>query len=372
MIVTKEEVGMIFSPLAIGNITLKNRIIRSATWEGMCLDGVPTEKLIKLYEDLAENNVALIITGYTYVSKEGMQLPNKMGLDSDKNLDVFKSMVDRVHKKGGLIAVQLVHAGGQANRKSSGMQPIAPSAVSFPTYQEIPKEMTKDDIKRVVECFALSAKRAKELGFDFVQLHGAHGYLINQFLSPLTNKRDDEYGGSLENRFRFLKEVILAIKSLIGRDYPLIIKLNGDDFIEGGFSINESVKVARMLEELGVLFIEVSGGSAASADKSPVRKDIDTPEKEGYNCELSKKIKEQVNIPVGVVGGIRTFNIAKKIIETKEADVISLSRPFIREPHLVKRWQSGDTYRAKCISCNGCFKPGLSGEGIYCVIEGKK
>lgn len=363
---------MIFSPIKIGNITLKNRIIRSATWEGMCKEGIPTEKLIKLYEDLAENDIALIISGYTYVSKEGMQLPNKMGLDSDNNLDVFKSMTDRVHKKGGLIAVQLVHAGGQALRKSSGLQPIAPSAISFPTFQEVPKEMTKDDIKRVIESFALSAKRAKYAGFDCVQLHSAHGYLINQFLSPLTNKRKDEYGGSLENRFRFLKEVVLAIKSSVGQDYPLIIKLNGDDFLEGGFSINESSKVSKMLEELGISFIEVSGGSAASPDKSPVRKDIDNIDKEGYHCELSKKIKEAVSIPVGVVGGIRTFSLAEKIIETKTADAISLSRPLIREPHLVKRWQSGDTNKAKCISCNGCFKPGLSGEGIYCVIEGKK
>lgn len=360
---------MIFSSLTIGNVTLKNRIIRSATWEGMCKDGIPTEKLIKLYEELAENNVGLIITGYTYVSKEGMQLPNKMGLDSEENLDTFKRLVDRVHAKNGLIAVQLVHAGGQANRKSSGLKPIAPSAVSFPTYQELPKEMSKGDIERVIECFAKSAKRAKDAGFDFVQLHGAHGYLINQFLSPLTNKRDDEYGGSLENRFRFLKEVIIAIKSYVGKDCPLIIKINGDDFLEGGFSIKESSLVTKWLEELGILFIEVSGGSAVSPDKSPVRKDIDSIEKEGYNVELAKKIKENVNIPVGVVGGIRSFELAEKILHEKWADAISLSRPLIREPNLVKRWLEGDRRKAKCISCNGCFKPGLSGEGIYCVIE---
>jgi 2,4-dienoyl-CoA reductase-like NADH-dependent reductase (Old Yellow Enzyme family) len=362
---------MIFSPITIGSIKLKNRIIRSATWEGMCKDGIHSENLIKLYEELAENNVGLIITGYTYVSKEGMQLPFKMGLDDDKGLDIFKKLTDRVHEKGGHIAIQLVHGGGQANRKNSGMQPIAPSAISFPSYQEIPKEMTKDDIKRVVECFAKSAKRAKDVGFDFVQLHGAHGYLINQFLSPLTNKRKDEYGGSLENRFRFLKEVIVAIKDLVGDSYPLIIKLNGDDYLEGGFKINESAQVAKMLESLGILFIEVSGGSPASSDKNPARRDIDTIEKEGYHCELSKRVKENVNIPIGVVGGIRTFSFAEKIIKDKYADVISLSRPFIREPNLVKRWQDGDTKKSKCISCNGCFKPGFNGEGIYCVLEGK-
>lgn len=360
---------MLFSPFKIGKITLKNRTARSATWEGMCNDGLPTERLIQLYEELAENDLGLIITGYTYVSKEGMQLPNKMGLDSDKGLNIFKILTERVHNKNGIIAVQLVHAGGQASRKSSGLQPIAPSAVSFPTYQEIPKEMTKEDIQRVVECFALAAKRAKEAGFDMIQLHGAHGYLINQFLSPLTNKREDEYGGTLENRFRFLKEVILAIKSMVGEDYPITIKLNGDDFLEGGFNINESITVAKKLEDLGIAFIEVSGGSAASPDKSPARKDINSEDKEGYHVPLSKLIKEKVSIPVGVVGGIRSLKVAEKIIENKEADTVSFSRPLIREPHLIKRWQDGDTRKAKCISCNGCFKPGLSGEGIYCVIE---
>ncbi len=202
----------------------------------MCVDGVPTEKLIKLYEELAENNVGLIITGYTYVTKEGMQLPNKMGLDNDDNFDHFKRLVERVHIKNGLIAVQLVHAGGQANRKSSGLKPIAPSAITFPTFQEVPAEMTKSDIERVIECFAMSAKRAKEAGFDFVQLHGAHGYLINQFLSPLTNKRINEYGGSFENRSSFLKDVVLRIKDVVGSDYTLMIKLNGDDCLNGVFN----------------------------------------------------------------------------------------------------------------------------------------
>jgi len=360
---------MLFTPLKIGNVTLKNRIMRSATWEGMCVEGVPTEKLIKLYEELAENNVGLIITGYTYVSKEGMQLPNKMGLDNDDNLDHFKRLVERVHIKNGLIAVQLVHAGGQANRKSSGLKPIAPSAITFPTFQEVPAEMTKSEIERVIECFAMSAKRAKEAGFDFVQLHGAHGYLINQFLSPLTNKRIDEYGGSLENRSRFLKEVVLRIKVVVGNDYPLMIKLNGDDCLDGGFSINEAVEVSEMLEKLGISFIEVSGGSAASSDRSPVRQNIDSVEKECYNCEFARKIKEKVKIPVGVVGGIRSFEVAENIIKNGIADAVSLSRPFIREPNLITRWLSGDRRKAKCISCNACFKPGLSGEGVYCVVE---
>ncbi|MGA1863220.1 NADH:flavin oxidoreductase [Deferribacter thermophilus] len=361
---------MILESCVFGKISMKNRIIRSATWEGMCdRNGKPTEKLIKLYEELAENNVGLIITGYSYVSKDGIQLPGMLGVDDDENIDDLKNMVERVHNKGGKIVVQIVHAGGQANRKSSGCQPIAPSAVEFPTFSEIPKEMTKDVIKRVVEAFGDAAKRVKLAGFDGVQLHGAHGYLINQFLSPVTNRRTDEYGGSLENRVRFLKEVLENVRSKVGNDYPVWIKLNCDDFIDGGFSIEEAVIVAKWLEEWGIDAIEVSGGSPASKDKSPARTKIDDVAKEAYHKELAKKIKDFVNVPVAVVGGIRSFEIANKLIEENISDAISLSRPLIREINLIKRWESGDTSRSKCISCNGCFMPGIKEDGIYCVVE---
>jgi 2,4-dienoyl-CoA reductase-like NADH-dependent reductase (Old Yellow Enzyme family) len=361
---------MIFSDFNIGNLKLKNRAIRSATWEGMCdSDGKPTERLINMYKQLAENEVGLIITGYAYVSQDGIQLPGMLGAHDDNNIPALKELAKRVHEKGGKIAAQLVHAGGQANRKSSGLQPIAPSAVKFPSYSEVPREMTIDDIKRVVAEFGEAARRVKKAGFDAVQLHGAHGYLINQFLSPITNKRTDEYGGSLENRARFLKEVVAEVRSKVGDDYPVFIKLNCDDFLDGGFTIDEAVEVAKMLEEWGIDAIEVSGGSPASKDTSPARTKIDSSEKEAYHKELSKRINQVVNIPVAVVGGIRSFEIATEIINNGFADAVSFSRPLIREPHLIKRWKESDRTKAKCISCNGCFLPGIKEGGIYCVVE---
>ncbi len=363
----------LFEKISLGNLELKNRTIRSATWEGMCdKDGKPTEKLVKLYEELAEGEVGLIITGYTYVSPEGQQLPGMMGLHKDENIDSIQKMVDRVHAKGGVIAVQLVHCGGQADRRTSGLKPIAPSAIEFPSYREIPEEMKKEDIKRVIEDFALAAERAKKAGFDAIQLHGAHGYLINEFLSPLTNKRTDEYGGSLENRTRFLKEVILAIKEKVGEDYPLFIKLNGDDFLEGGFSIREAVKVSKWLENWGISLIEVSGGSPASKEKKPMRANIDAPQKEAYHKELSLEIKKAVSqISIAVVGGIRSFEVANELLEKGYADLVSFSRPLISEPSLIKRWKEGDLRKAQCISCGECLLAGIKEGGIYCVAQKK-
>lgn len=362
----------LFEKIKLGNLEVKNRTIRSATWEGMCdKDGKPTERLIKLYEELAEGEVGLIITGYTYVSPEGQQLPGMMGLHQDENITPIQKMVERVHAKGGVIAVQLVHCGGQADRRTSGLNPIAPSAIEFPSYREIPEEMDKKDIKRVVEAFAKAAERAKKAGFDAVQLHGAHGYLINEFLSPLTNKRTDEYGGTLENRAKFLKEIIFAIKERVD-DYPLFIKLNGDDFLEGGFSIKEAIEVSKWLEIWGINLIEVSGGSPASKDKRPMRGGIDSPEKEAYHKELSLEIKKVLSkVPVAVVGGIRSFEVANELLEKGYADLISFSRPLISEPYLIRRWKEGDLRKAECISCSECLLAGVKEGGIYCVARKK-
>ncbi|RMG60890.1 MAG: NADH:flavin oxidoreductase [Deltaproteobacteria bacterium] len=364
--------SVLFEPARIGTLELENRFVRSATWEGMCgPSGEPTEKLQALYRGLVEGGVGLLITGYTFVSPEGRQLPGKMGLHSDDLVPAHRDLVGSVHEKGGKVAVQLVHAGGQANRKSSGMTPIAPSAVEFPTFAEVPKEMTKEDIARVVSDFGAAARRAKEAGYDAVQLHGAHGYLINQFLSPLTNRRKDEYGGSLENRARFLLEVVSAVRDAVGTDYPVFIKLNGHDFLDGGFTIDEAVVVAKWLEEAGVDAIEVSGGSAASKEFTPARKGINSREKEGYHRDLARRVKEAVSIPVLVVGGFRSFDVMEETVRSGDADFISLSRPLIREPHLVSRFREGARERATCISCSGCFLPGIKEGGIYCVVEAK-
>jgi 2,4-dienoyl-CoA reductase-like NADH-dependent reductase (Old Yellow Enzyme family) len=362
----------LFDRTEINGMELQNRFARSATWEGMCEpDGKPLPKLISFYRNLARGKVGLIITGYTFVSPEGKQLPGKMGINTDDFADVMKEMTTAVHDEGGKICIQLVHAGGQTDAGNAGRQPLAPTAMEIGQYPEVPAEMTAKDIARIIQAFGDGARRAKEWGFDSVQLHGAHGYLINQFLSPLTNMRTDEYGGSLENRCRFLMETYRAVRSAVGDDYPVMIKLNGSDNLTGGLNIEDAVFAAKALDKEGIDCIEISGGTPASGDLSPARTKINSPEKEAYNLPLALQVKEAVSCPIMVVGGFRSLEVAEKTI-TESADYISMARPFIREPALIKRWQEGDMEPAKCISCNSCFMPGIKEGGIYCVVEKKE
>ncbi len=362
----------LFDQTTINGMTLQNRFVRSATWEGMCdADGKPTPKLIAFYRELARGNVGLIMTGFTFVSPEGKQLPGKMGIDSDDFAGIMKEMTGAVHEDGGKICIQLVHAGGQTDASNAGQKPLAPSAIETDQYPELPAEITGEEIDRITAAFGNGARRAKEWGFDGVQLHGAHGYLINQFLSPLTNQRQDEYGGSIENRCRFLLESYKAIRDAVGPDFPVMIKLNGSDNLAGGLTIEDAVFAAKALDKEGIDCIEVSGGTPASADQSPARTKINSPEKEAYNLPLARQIRAAVKCPIMVVGGFRSFEVAEKTIQ-ESADYISMARPFIREPGLAKRWQEGDRSPARCISCNGCFMPGIKEGGIYCVIEKKE
>jgi len=306
------------------------------------------------------------------VRPDGKQLPGKMGIHTDEFADNFKALATAVHDAGGRIAIQLVHAGGQTDTRNAGRTPLAPSAVKVDQFPELPEEMTAADIKAIVDAFGEGARRAKDWDFDAVQLHGAHGYLINQFISPLTNRRVDGYGGSIENRSRFPLEVYHAVRSAVGDDFPVMIKLNAADNLVGGLEADDAVAAAEKLDRAGIDAIEVSAGTPASGEKSPARQKIDKPEKEGYNLTLAHRIKAAVGCPVMVVGGIRSYDVAERTINQDGLDYVALSRPLIREPHLPDRWRQGDRSRAKCISCNGCFKPGLTKGGIYCVAEKKE
>jgi 2,4-dienoyl-CoA reductase-like NADH-dependent reductase (Old Yellow Enzyme family) len=263
----------------------------------------------------------------------------------------------------------MVHGGGQSNSEIAGRQPFAPSAVKVDQFPDMPAELTRDEIRKIITAFGESAGRAKSWGFDAIQLHSAHGFLINEFLSPLTNRRTDEYGGSIENRSRFVLEVFQKVREKVGDDYPVFIKLNASDHIDGGLEIYDSIYTAKKLAEAGINAIEVSSGTPASGEKIPVRKKINKSEKEGYNLEMAREIKEAVSCPVMVVGGFRSYRIAEKAIREHGMDYISMARPLIREPGLPNRWLQGDRKRATCISCNKCFKPGREEGGIYCVIE---
>jgi 2,4-dienoyl-CoA reductase-like NADH-dependent reductase (Old Yellow Enzyme family) len=363
----------LFEETTINGMPLSNRLVRSATWEGMCeTDGRPTERLINCYCDLAKGGVGLIISGYTFVRPDGKQLPGKMGIYTDDFAPEMKALTREVHNEGGKICIQLVHAGGQTDTANAGQQPLAPSAVEVEQFPEIPAELTKDDISDIVMAFGDGARRARAWGFDAVQLHGAHGYLINQFLSPLTNRRTDEYGGSIENRSRFLFEVYRKVRETVGADYPVMIKLNAADNLDGGLKIDTALYAAEKLSETGIDAIEVSAGTPASGESSPARQKITKPEREAYNLELARRLKEAVSCPVMVVGGFRSYEVVEKALRDDGMDYIAMARPLIREPDLANRWLQGDRTPARCISCNSCFKPGLEEGGIYCVIEKKE
>ena len=360
----------VFDETRINGMVLANRLVRSATWEGMCEEnGRPTARLAVYYANLAKGGAGLIITGYTFVRPDGKQLPGQMGIHADLFSEEMRALTRAVQGEGGKICLQLVHCGGQTTARTTGHRPVAPSAVEVKQFPEIPEALTGNDISSLVGIFAAGAARGREWGFDAVQLHAAHGYLINQFLSPLTNRRDDEYGGSLENRARFLLEIVRSVRQTAGKDFPLLVKLNGSDNLEGGFTIDDAVEVARMLDEEGVDAIEVSCGTPASGDRTPVRQGVERRELEAYNLPQAVRIKNVVSCPVMVVGGFRTFEVVEGVIRRGEADYVSMARPFIREPRLPRRWAEGDEARARCISCNGCFKPGLKEGGIYCVVD---
>lgn len=363
----------LFEETTMNSMAIPNRMIRSATWEGMCdAGGRPTKKLTEFYRALAQGGVGLIVSGYTFVRPEGKQMPGKMGIHTDDFEPEMMDLSKAVHDEGGKICIQLVHAGGQTSTEVAGRQPLAPSAVQVDQFSEIPAELSKKAIFDIVEAFGEGARRAKRWGFDAVQLHGAHGYLINQFLSPLTNRRTDEYGGGIENRSRFLLEVYEKVREAVGSNFPVLIKLNAADNLDGGLEIDDSVYAAEKLSKEGIDAVEVSAGTPASGIKSPARQRINKPEKEAYHLELARQIKTAVACPVIVVGGFRSYEIVKKAVKEDGMDYIAMSRPLIREPGLPNRWLKGDHRPAKCISCNGCFKPGIEEGGIYCVIEKKE
>jgi 2,4-dienoyl-CoA reductase-like NADH-dependent reductase (Old Yellow Enzyme family) len=359
----------LFAPSEINGMTLSNRFVRSATWEGMAADdGSCTTKLIDLMASLAKGGVGLIISSHTYVLKEGQATPWQLGIYKDELVPGLQDMTTAVHENGGKIVIQLAHAGFFAHPKLTGQTPMAPSNVEG--ISKTPRnEMSSRDIQNVISAFEAGAKRAKAARFDGIQIHSAHGYLLSQFLSPAFNQRSDEFGGDIQNRARILLNILQRIRHVVGEDYPVLIKMNCQDFIENGLSPEDSLQVAKMLVEEGIDAIELSGGVLISKKLHASRLGINSEDKEAYFREYAKAFKKQIDVPLILVGGNRSYTVAERLLEEGIADYISMSRPFIREPGLINRWKSGDFSKAACVSDNMCFEPGMKGDGIYCVTE---
>lgn len=363
----------LFDHTVINTMNLANRFVRSATWEGLAdKDGFVTKKLNDMMVELAKGGVGLIISGYTFISPEGQSSPRQMTVCTDKCEPGLREMTAAVHAVGGKIAMQLVHGGCNADPVLTGLELIGPSTVQKED-QSSCRSAGKADIAAMVSAFTEGAKRAQKTGFDAVQLHAAHGFLISQFLSPAFNQRTDEYGGNIVNRARFLLEVVASVRKAVGPEYPILIKLNSEDFLDGGMTRDEAIQVSTMLENASVDAIEFSGGTVASPEEliAP-RPGHLTPAKEVYYRDAAKLYKQKVSIPLILVGGIRSYEVAEKLVSSDLADYISLSRPLICEPNLIKRWHDGDQRAAECVSDNACFGPALDGSGVSCVTYAKK
>ena len=360
--------SILFTPVRMGSVTVPNRFVRSATHDFMADDeGCVTEAHVELYSRLAEGEVGLIITGHAHVQPSGKASPRQMAVYDDHFVEGLMRIPAAVHHFPSLVFLQIAHAGRQTKEKLCGSVPVSASAVYDPASKVMPRELATEEIETLIADFVSAGRRAKRAGFDGVQLHAAHGYLLSSFLSPHTNRRKDKWGGPVENRSRVLVEVLRGVKAVCGRDFPVIVKLNSTDFLEGGLTLEDAVLVARMIEAAGIDGIEVSGGMA-EAGRGSVWPGLRKEGEEGYFAANAAAVKNAVHVPVFALGGIRTLAVAERIVREGRADLVSLSRPLIRDPFLVKHFRQGLTSKSACISCNKCFNP----RGIRCAELGKR
>lgn len=351
----------LFDPITIAGMKLKNRIVRSATYDGFSdQQGRPTARLYKVYEELAKGGVGAMITGLTSVSDAEQLESGQMSIRDDSFIPDYRIMTDAAHNHGAAIILQLACMGSQSYHAAGEIPVWGPSVVEDVAYNKTPREMSREEIARMQEDFAMGAIRAKQAGFDAVQLHVAHGYLLSRFLTPYYNRRSDEYGGSIENRGRAVFETCRAVRETVGPAYPVLVKINSEDFIEQGMTFEECRFICKGLVNLGIDAIEVSGGYVSSLPSlGPCRKE------EGYFGVYAEQLAQELPIPVIAVGGNRDFDAMTKFVQESAVSAVSMSRPLIREPNLVERWKEGDHGRALCISCNKCFKP----NGTACVFN---
>jgi len=356
--------SLLFTPQAIASLTLPNRLVRSATAERMAdEDGSPRPTLIALYRELVLGEVGLIITGHMYVQPSGKAHAEMTGIYSDSLVAKLAKLTDAVHALGGKIVVQINHGGMQCD-PAVVPELVAPSAVAEPYARHPARQMSSAEISSTIDAFAQAARRAKESGFDGVQIHGAHGYLISQFLSPATNRRTDEWGGDLAKRMAFLGAVCAAIRSEVGSDYPVLIKLGAMDGIERGLSLSEGSQVIAALESMGLDGVEISCGIGGPHATS-IRKGIQRIENEAYFRPWARQARQVTQLPILLVGGLRSRLVMEQVLHAGEADFVSLCRPLICEPDLPRRFEAGLQDRSRCISANRCWAEG-PGVGIGC------
>ena len=359
---------MLFQESNIGNLKLKNRFVRSATWENMATEnGKVTDKLMKMYEDLAKGGVGLIITGYAYITKEEQPAGKMLGIYDDSFIEEYKPLVKVIEDNGAKGIMQIVYGGSQTSFNLGEREILGPSAVPDILTKVTPKEMTKEEIDYIVKSFGKAAKRVKEAGFHGVQIHGAHGYLLSKFLDSYHNRRIDEYGGSIENRARIVFQVYDEVRKQVGKDYPVLIKINCKDFGYDGVKFSEVLWVCKELENRGIDAIELSGGGYREKIE-PQEEGLSKLNGDAYYSSYGQALSKVINIPVILVGNLRTLEEIEFLYENTNIKFFSMCRPFIRESDIVNRWVNKSRDKSKCISCNKC----RSDEGVICIFNRKK
>jgi 2,4-dienoyl-CoA reductase-like NADH-dependent reductase (Old Yellow Enzyme family) len=378
------ETSVLFTEKRIGTAIIKNRFLRSATFESASNeDGSVGEEYAKIYTTLSRGGMGLIITGMISINAEGRSYRRQAGLDRDSNIDSFTAMNENIHGNGSKIFAQLGHGGRQTMIHGKHPHDASPGPRDL-IFQVRPVSMDKKEILETIDSFSRAASRAKKAGFDGIQIHAAHGYLLSNFLSPLLNRRTDEWGGDPARRFMLLKRVYESVRESTGSDFPIIAKINISEHMSGGISLEEATQHIGQLSELGIDAVEISCGSVAFAPfyqsrglvpikefsgKFPrlsrpfVRMVLEAafPERkyvfeEGYNLWAAEKVRTVMgDKPLIVVGGLRSLEFMDTMVRERRADFVSLCRPFVREPLVVNRWRNGDIEKAGCTNCNKCF-----------------
>jgi len=346
----ERKLQRLFTPIKVGRLELKNRIIMPPMIDRLATHGAPNEAVKDFYAARARGGVALIVLtpGIVDIS---MASPIQLGIYDDGFIPGFKQFTDLIHSCGGLMGIQLMHLGRQGG-EIKRYKPVAPSPIPLTPKDEVPRELTTGEVEGLVEKFAEAARRARDAGFDMVELHGCHGYLLSGFLSPLTNQRRDKYGGSVANRARFVMEIVSLIKGRVGRDFPVSVRMNGSDYMPGGVTVDMARQTAKLLEEAGADMIGVSGGAYGSYPV--IVPPYDQPR--GCNVPLAAAVKEAVEVPVAVAGRLDDPLVADEVLVSGKADVIAVARGLLADPELPNKASRGDFKGIRrCIACNVCI-----------------
>lgn len=355
----------------IGSVELDNRLIMPAMGSSHGeADGKVGEELIEYYAARARGGFGLITTEFVCVDLVGKAMPGQLLVYSDEFIPGFKKLTDRIHAEGGKIFMQLQHSGRQTVSYFTGMQPVAPSPIPCPVNRELPREMTVDEIYQTIEKFGDAALRAKAAGFDGVEIHGAHGYLVAQFLSSYSNKRADEFGGDIAGRAKFAVELIKNIKDRCGKDFPLIFRISGDERVESGRKIEETAVIAKMLEKAGADAIHVSTGVYASMPYMVAPANVPN----GFNLDAAQAVKKEVTIPVIAVGRINDPVMAEEVIARGLADFVAMGRASLADPEFPKKVRENRTEEiSPCVGCltrcNGAPGTDPNDHGVSCMIN---